>query len=111
MAMSREMAEGALLDAELMLDWAQSLALDWKRATPSAPARQGARAAVAFVTAAVVLREVAQRERALRAASEQWLDAARALVVLERAKDLAVAVSASARAQAVEYWASAPVAL
>jgi len=107
MAMSREMAEGALLDAELMLDWAQSLALDWKRATPSAPARQGARAAVAFVTAAVVLREVAQREQWARVEMADFAAYCSVAETLARAKELAAGVQGMARAQAVEYWASA----
>lgn len=111
MAMTQEQVEGALLDAELVLDWAQSLVMDWQRAKPSAPAREGARAAVAFVTAAVVLREVAQRERVARAALAHCPGAETVLLVLARAKDLAVSVSASARGPALEYWASGPVAL
>lgn len=111
MAMTQEQVEGALLDAELVLDWAQSLVVDWQRATPSAPAREGARAAVAFVTAAVVLREVAQRERLARAAMPDFPAYCSVVETLERAKDLAVSVSASARGPALEYWASGPVAL
>lgn len=103
--------EGAQLEAELVLDWAQELASDWQKARPSAPARFGARTAVASVTAAVVLREVAVRAKALKVLRAQALNVEPALATLERAQDLAVLVARESRGQAAAYWATAMVEL
>jgi len=111
MVMTREKAEGALLDAELVLDWAQSLAADWYRAKPWAPAQREARAAVAFATAVVVLREVAKREQWARVEMADFAAYCSVAETLARAKELAAGVQGMARAQALEYLASRAVAL